>query len=409
MKALLRDTRVQRLIVANTTGSIGSGITIFAVPWLLVHQDGGNAAYRWVTMGTTLVLFAFMPFYGAWIDRHSRKAMLLTSEAFGFCATLSMALLGLALGHFSTWQLAAIYFCGMFYYTLHYPAKFAFIQQIFDRSQYQSLTGLLEIQGQAAMMAAGALGGLLVDRVPLWAILLADASTYAISFAIQATLPYEATHLTAESASKPPTSVWANVAAGWAWLSARPQLNLFLTCSLLPFIALMTANYLFPIFVAQTLHAGAGYFAGGEITFALGAMAAGAILPRLLSRTNAETTIPGTIISFLAAIAALLIFRHPVIYLIAGAFLGFGNAGCRVARNTLMLHVVPNEVMGRVTVFYSVFDRLLRTLLVYAMVVVDVYGPPSGFLILFAVVTLALIGVLYSRRSVHATAVATPA
>ena len=43
------------------------------------------------------------------------------------------------------------------------------IQQLFDRSQYQSLIGLLEIQGQTAMMIAGGLGGLLVDRVPLWA------------------------------------------------------------------------------------------------------------------------------------------------------------------------------------------------------------------------------------------------
>jgi len=413
VKTLLRDSRVRRPFLANTTGSIGSGITIFAVPWLLVHRPDGNAAYRWVTLGTTLALFAFMPFYGAWIDRHSRKAMLLGSEAFGFFATLAMALLGLALGGFATWQLAAIYFCGMLYYTLHYPAKFAFIQQIFDRSQYQSLTGLLEIQGQAAMMAAGALGGLLVDRVPLWAILLADAATYAFSFAVQSTIPYEATHLAtahlspATSTAKP--SVWSNVAAGWAWLSARPQLNLFLTCSLLPFVALMTANYLFPIFVAQTLHAGPGYFAGGEIAFALGAMAAGAVLPRLLSRASADRTIPGTIVCFLIALIAILLFRHPAIYLVASVVLGFGNAGCRVARNTLMLHVVPNEVMGRVSIFYSVLDRLLRTLLVSAMVVVDIYGPPSGFLILFAVVALALAGVLASRRSVHESAVLTEA
>ena len=41
MKELLRDGRVRRLLVANTLGSIGSGITIFSVPWLLVHREGG--------------------------------------------------------------------------------------------------------------------------------------------------------------------------------------------------------------------------------------------------------------------------------------------------------------------------------------------------------------------------------
>src|SRR5687767_5785974 len=101
MKTLLRDTRVQRLLVANTLGSIGSGITIFSVPWLLVHQPDGNAAFRWITIVTTIVLFAIMPYYGAWVDRHSRKAALLTSEAWGFLATGTMAVLGLALGGFS--------------------------------------------------------------------------------------------------------------------------------------------------------------------------------------------------------------------------------------------------------------------------------------------------------------------
>src|SRR5688572_717894 len=125
MKQLLRDSRVQRLLIANTLGSIGSGVTIFAVPWLLVHQAGGNEAYRWTTIATTLALFLIMPYYGAWVDHHSRKTALLTSEAWGFLATATMAVTGLVLGGFAMWQLMAIYFAGMLYYTLHYPAKFA--------------------------------------------------------------------------------------------------------------------------------------------------------------------------------------------------------------------------------------------------------------------------------------------
>ena len=79
MKELLRDFRIRRLLLANITGSIGSGITIFAVPWLLVHWAGGNEAYGTVTIATTVVLFLFMPYYGTWVDRHSRKTMLLAS------------------------------------------------------------------------------------------------------------------------------------------------------------------------------------------------------------------------------------------------------------------------------------------------------------------------------------------
>ncbi len=254
MKTLLRDTRVQRLLLANITGSIGSGVTIIAVPWLLVHRAHGDQLYGWTTLGTTIALFLLMPYYGAWLDRHSRKTMLLVGEAFGFAATLSMGLWALTTGEVATWQLITSYFCGMLYYTLHYPAKYAFLQQIFVRSQYQSLMGLMEIQGQVAMMIAGGLASMLVDRVPLAIILLLDAATYLFSFCVQSTLPYEATHLH-DAATTSPAGVWAALAEGGRWLGAHRRLSVFFACTLVPFVLVMVSNYLFPIYVATVLQA----------------------------------------------------------------------------------------------------------------------------------------------------------
>lgn len=409
MKELLRDSRVQRLLVANTLGSIGSGVTIFAVPWLLVHQAGGNEAFRWATIGTTAVLLVLTPYYGAWLDRHSRKTALLASEGWGFAATVAMAVTGLLAGGFATWQLMTIYFAGVLYYSLHYPAKFAFVQQIFAPSQYQSLTGLLEIQGQTAMMIAGGLGGMLVDRVPLWIILLFDAATYGASFLIQATLPYQATHLRPAGGAQPPTAIWKAVVEGMRWLGARPRLAVFFTCTLIPFVIVMAGNYLFPIYVAQTLQASAVYFAAGEIAFAVGSILAGFFLPRLLSRHSAATTIPGTMLVFLAGLIVIIVLRLPATFILAGALLGFGNAGCRVARSALLLRLVPNEVMGRVSGFYQILDRLLRTGLVMSMVIIDTHGPPAGYALLTAVLVLALLGVARTRESVRMPAPAAPA
>lgn len=424
---LLRDTRVRRLLVANTLGSIGSGVTIFSVPWILVHREGGNQAYLWTTIATTLALFVAAPYYGSWVDRSSRKTTLLTSEAFGFVATLTMALMGLALGGFALWQLAAVYFLGMLYYTLHYPAKFAFIQQIFDRSQYQSLTGLLEIQGQTAMMIAGGLGGLLVEQVPLWGILLFDAGTYLVSFLVQSTIPYTATHLQPQAGAVSPAgpvteavasgaagarlapvpaakraSPWSGVAAGWQWLRERPQLNIFLTCALIPFIIVMAGNYLFPIYVSQTLQASARWFAGGEIAFAVGAIAAGALLPRLIAQRSAFNTIPITMVAFGVGLLIVVTCRFPLAFLVASALLGFGNSGSRVARNALMLHIVPNALMGRVGGYFAVLDRILRTLLLFAVGVSTMYGPPAGYMILLGVLLLALFGVYQTRSALRA-------
>ena len=404
MKELLRDPRIRRLLLANITGSIGSGITIFAVPWLLVQRAGGSEAYGTVTIVTTVALFLFMPYYGTWVDRHSRKTMLLASELFGLAATLTMALTGVVTGHFGLWQLAAIYFCGMLYYTLHFPAKFAFLQQVFDKSHYQSLMGLMEVQGQVAMMVAGALGSVLVEHVSLTTILLFDAGTYLVSFLVQSTLPYEATHVAA-AAGRPAVSAWRAIGEGWTWLRERPRLTAFFAASLMPFVVVMVGNYLFPIYVSQTLHAGAWAFGAGEIAFAAGAVAAGFWLPRLIAAHSAHRTIPVTMGLFALGLGVIIFLPVVSLYLVAGVLLGFGNAGIRVARSTLLLHLVDNQVMGRVGSFFHAFDRVLRTILTSVMIaMVSGVGVRPAYALLLVLVLAAWAIAQATRDSIRPAA-----
>lgn len=403
MKTLLRDPRVRRLLLANITGSIGSGVTIIAVPWLLVHRPNGDALYGYATIGTTVALFLFMPYYGAWLDRHSRKTMLLAGELFGFFATLTMALWALGAGRVETWQLMTSYFCGMLYYTLHYPAQYAFLQQTIDRQHYQSLTGLMEIQGQTASMLAGGLAGVLIDRVPLWIILLADAATYLFSFGIQSSLPYQPTHL--QHAGPPAASAWHALAEGWRWLHERARLSLFFGCTLVPFILVMVSNYLFPVYVSGVLGAPAAVFGNGEIVFALGALLAGVFIPRLATERGADRTITATMFLCLVALALLMLWPTTASYYVALGLFGLGNAGSRVARNALVLHLVPNQVMGRVGMFFSAADRLLRTALISLCTFVVARGSAAhGFTALWLVLFAAFLGMLATRSSVRALA-----
>lgn len=403
MNPLLRDPRARRLIAANLTSSIGSGITIIAVPWLLVNRPGGSQIFGWTTALTTLVLFLFAPYYGAWVDRHSRKAMLLIGEIFGATATLAMTLLGLFAGGYETWHLVTVYFCGMFYYTLHFPAKFAFIQQVFGREHYQSLTSAMEIQGQTASMIAGGLASVLLDRVELSTILLVNAGTYAVSFALLAGIPYAASHLAAGNKPVVAANAWRAVGEAWTWMRARPALATFLLCSFVPFLGIMVGNYLFPIYVSQTLQASPGVYGRGEMIFAVGAIAAGLSIPLLTARHgHARTTVHLTVV-YLFALLLLVIWPRIMPYYFALLLLGLGNAGVRVARNVIVLEAVPNALMGRIHVFFIVFERSLRTLLILLMAaLIDVQGAPFCFFLLLLVNIAAFIGMWRTRPAAEA-------
>lgn len=404
MKDLLQDTRVQRLLLANITGSIGSGVTIIAVPWMLIQQPGGERFYGYATLGTTLALFLFMPYYGAWIDRHSRKRMLLIGEAFGFTATLAMAAWAFLSGRVETWQLMTSYFCGMLYYTLHYPAKFAFIQQIFERRHYQSLTGLMEIQGQTAAMLAGGIASLLIGQVALPVILLADAGTYLVSFLIQSTIPYRADHVDA-ARNRAPRNAWVAMAEGGRWLRDRPRLSVFLLATYVPFVVVMVGNFLFPIYVDRVLAASSDVFGRGEVVFALGAILSALLIPKLATRHGADRTIVVTMALFLGGLVMLSVFEVTPLYYAALLLLGFGNAGSRVARGALVLNLVPNTVMGRVQMFFSAFDRLLRTVLTFGATMIVARASASlGFVCLGLILLIAFVAMLASRSSIRAPA-----
>src|SRR5262249_35006309 len=105
----------------------------------------------------------------------------------------------------------------------------------------------------------------------------------------------------------------------------------------------------------------------------------------------------------MATLAALLLAVFPVIwlYLVLNALLGWGNAGSRVARSTIMLTFIPNALIGRVNVLFNLLERLLRTFIVlYLSSRMDERGAPFGFGVIGAMIGLAWIGAALSRKSV---------
>lgn len=397
MKELLADWRIRRLLLANILGSIGSGVTIIAIPWLLVQRPGGERIFGYITIAATICLFLVVPYYGAWLDRHSRKAALLAGEIFGATATLTMATWMLLTGETATWQLVTLYFTGMLYYTLHFPARFAFVQQIFEKKYYQQLVGLMEIQGQTASMLAGGLASVMLVYVPFYVILLCDAGTYLLSLILQSTLPYQSTHISKETSD---SGAWKSMGEGLAWLRDRRQFTTFVLCTIAPFVAVMTGNYLFPIYVQNILQAPASVYGRGEMAFAFGAILAAFIAPKLIARYNAINVALWMMALFIVGLVLLGALKAVIAFYLALILLGLGNAGARVARGTVMLNEVPNTIIGRVHVVIATVDRLARTLLQFGAIYLVVHSDSSSaFIGLVIFVGLALALAWSTRKS----------
>ncbi len=395
MSHLVKDQRLYKLLVANIFSSIGSGITMIAIPWLLVNRQGGDQLYGYAALLMTLFLFFVSPYVGVIIDRVSRKKMLLISEVFGFVGVSFFAFWGFSSGSYETWHLIGIYVSSSIYFTFHYPTQFAFNQEVFDRSQYRTLNSVMEIQGQTASMVAGGLASILIEGIDLGLLLLLDASTYIVAFILISTIPYRSTITT----NKSKVTIWSNMVEGFLYLKEKPVLILFFICSLMPFIGVMVGNYLWPVYIAKTLQADATTMGLADMMYAIGAVMAGILIPLMINKWGAYQTVKVTAIIFTVGVLTAAWIPVIFLFLLVKISLGFGNAGTRVARNTIMMEMVPNHLIGRVNSFFTVVGLGFRVSMIGLFTQTVKYTNASVSLsIMGFVLAIAVVGVLMSHR-----------
>jgi MFS family permease len=355
---LWHDPKARLILIANFLVVVGSGITWIAVPWLLIHQPNGDAVFGLSNAALTLLIFLLLPFLGKAIDRNSRKKAMVVFYLFGISTNLFIIAMILLRGHVESWHLVLSISMGSLGASVYYPAQFAFNQEVLARNQYRALSGAIEVQWQSGAMIAGGLASFLINRVPLTWILLVDTCTFAAALVVLAFVPYRRNpNLDANVGS-----AWNLMFEGFAYLRIRPRLSLVLFGSYLPFLGIMVGGYLMPVFIKNTLRAGPEVYGFAEVFYSLGAVLAGLTIPGLSARIGLLPTLLLTVGCYTVAVAANPLYPGVGVLLGSLALQGLGNAGSRVARSTMTLETVPNELMGRINLFYSALERLLRAI-----------------------------------------------
>lgn len=351
------DIRFRYVIGANVASSIGLGITMIAIPWLLVSSANGHQVYGYMTLALTIFNFIVTPLIGGIIDRFSRKKLLIAGEIAGLTIMLFFSLLGFMEHSYEVWHYIVISMIGSLYYTIFYPTMFAFSQECFAKQHYKSLNGAMEVQGQIASMIAGGIASILIMKIDLQWILLINSLTYLIAAALFMKIKFvEQVEVRKQDIQK------KNIIGGFTYLWKFPKMFYFLLFSTFPFIGVMVTNYLFPIYLQQVLHASAWVYGAESMIYSLGAVCAGLLIPIISRKVGNEKTMIFGVVCYTIAIS-LITFVDIPIFLCLMFFLALGNAGSRVARQTFMMEHIPNEYMGRVDSVIRLIGLFIRIIL----------------------------------------------
>jgi hypothetical protein len=153
------------------------------------------------------------------------------------------------------------------------------------------------------------------------------------------------------------------------------------------------------VFVAKTLHADALIYSLNEMTYAIGAVAAGFLMSGMTKRFGEVRSIVGNTLLFAAAITAIVVFPYGWVYVALTTLFGWCNASVRLVRQNLYMVMIPKNLMGRVLSFFQLVGMMMRLALIGLFtLIIDYTGAGTGYLVLAGLLGLAAWGTYASIR-----------
>jgi len=387
----LRSPAFRRYLIGQVPSVICSWIQVVALSVVVVER--APAALGWVVALQFLPSLLLGPWFGAVVDRHDRRSLLMLAEAgLGAVATAFAVLSTMdRLSMVAVYALATVW--GLFN-ALDTPARRALIPTLVPRDQAARASSLAATGMLIGMMAGSALGALLMARVGPTVAFGVNALSFAVDVAILATIRVSASPRVARAPGQ--------IRDGLRYVGRTTRLrDPLLTLAVIATLA-FNIQASVPVYVRSVLHGGPGLIGAaltavtaGSLIGALAAVARGAPRPRTVGRTVAAMAVALTTVA-VAPTAPL-------------AFLGLVGIGLTwsflLAMVVATLQEAEPAMMGRVM-------SLFATVLIGGMAIggpivtleVAAAGPRTPFLVGAGAAAAALVvvhGLL--RRSPHQT------
>lgn len=332
-----------------------AGNQAFAVAMIywLMQQTGSATLMGLLMMTSTLPGVVLGPLGGAVADRHSRKRIIVLSDAFrgvvvvGFAATL-----------FATPQASSLTIAVLFAVVLvkglvgaaFQPAVAAAIPDLVPAEKVAVANSMNQLGVQAAMLCGQAAGGILYRLLGAPVLFAIDGASYmlsAISESFMRLRESKTAEGTASRAAPAGYGTWTMEGMRYVWRHGGMR-SLLVTAAAVNFLA-MPVIVLLPFFVSKTLQQGAEWYG-----FLLAAMGAGSLLGYVavgavgIPASRRPLTVVACFVAVSLSIALLAVVSKPIPALVLFAVLGMCTGGINILVVTLFQLASPRDKRGRI-------------------------------------------------------------
>jgi MFS family permease len=346
---LLRRNRDFTLLWSGQALSmLGSKVTTLAYPFLILSLGHSPAAAGAVGFVATLPYLLFQLPAGVWVDRLTRKRLMIGCDVVRGAA-LAVLALTIAVGRPPLWEIGAIAFVEGTMFVVFNAAEHSAIANVVPPEQLTSAFSLNEARTRAAGLLGAPLGGLLfgLGRVVPFAF---DAISYFVSVLTLSLIKAE--FQTERKAQE--RRFRRELVEGFAWLR-RHRFLLDSTVSVSLGNLVVRANQLLVIVLA-TQHGLAPALVGVMLaTAGLGGVVGSLIAPRFQRAFSPRDVVIGASLAWAVLFPLFTGTTNPYVFGLAWGGAALVGAIWNVVLGSYQLSVTPDHLRGRVASIGSLF------------------------------------------------------
>ncbi len=344
----LRHRNFKLFFFGQSISVIGTWMTRLATSWLVYRLTHSALLLGITGFAGQIPTFLLAPFAGVWMERMSRRNLLVWTQA--AAALQSLALAALTLAHVIT--IGEVIALGVFQGVINafdMPGRQSFlVQMVEDRKDLANAIAINSSMVNGARLIGPAIAGVVIGAVGEGWCFLIDGISY---LAVIASLLLM--RIRPSDARRTASTMLGQMQEGWAYVNAfRPIRTILL---LFAVVSLMGWPYavLLPLFAGQVFHGGPhtlGWLTGAS---GIGALVSGISLALRKTVVGLTRMIP-LAAGMLGGGLILFGLSHTFwLSLVLLLFVGFGMMQGLSASNTVIQTLVPEDMRTRVMGYYT--------------------------------------------------------
>lgn len=342
----LRHRNYQLFFSGQLISLIGTWMDQVAESWLVYRLTGSALLLGTVAFASQIPVFLLAPIGGALADRMDRRKILITTQSSMMLVTFVLAWLTLS-HRVHIWHIVALAAMTGLINAFDLPARQSFVVDMVSRADLVNAIALNSSMFNGARVIGPAVAGIVVAAIGEgWCFFANGVSFIAVIIGLWM-MKMERPRMSIEG------SPLENIIEGFRFIAHnKPMRALMLLLGLVSFAALPYA-VLMPLFADKILHGGPK-----ALGLLMGCSGAGALCGALLLATRRTlrglSTWVAAACTGLGITLSLFSFSHSLwLSAVLLAPVGFCTMVQMASSNTLIQHMVPDRLRGRVMSFYA--------------------------------------------------------